>query len=386
MWTNPGISRQKRSVLRKPPTFHSIAPNAKEQAGTPDELEAQDDGNGGDDQNEGQEAEPGQNEAPTPAEGLSREPADVQILDLHSDNPIVSYDGQVYSCEWARNIGTELLFTAHDPESDLPVLRTLPDNVDLLAASSTRIISKPLVLEPKMVKKERSPSEASTRRRRGPESHIPVGYQANSKRKDQAQFLERMMDIKKAKGEKDLVTINVEKRKTNNGWRAHLRQIRQQERSKLQRLLKRGNRTEAFEARRKLDEMNKEDEKLAAEAKARDYGPDGKKLRRPGKPKKTRFSEDGEGSVAQQGTQRGKRARAGALGTSASRLGSGVLEMPSPSSMSMPTPQRWADMEGGDPDDDDYDDEEGPFGEEKETFDEGGPSEDDDTTMQGGWD
>ncbi|KAJ8128116.1 hypothetical protein O1611_g5524 [Lasiodiplodia mahajangana] len=63
----------------------------------------------------------------------------VQILELHSENPIISYKGRVFSGQWSENTTTELLFTRHDEENPLPVLRHLDDGVDLLAASSARI-------------------------------------------------------------------------------------------------------------------------------------------------------------------------------------------------------------------------------------------------------
>jgi hypothetical protein len=378
MWTNPGIARNKRSVLRRPPTFHTTVANAKNGGtGTPGREGAAE---GEDDQNDELEAQAAPEEASTPAEQTDKKPAQVQILDLHSGNPTVSYDGQVYSCEWARNIGTELLFTSHDPESKLPVLRNLPDNVDLLAASSARLISKSLILEPRVTQRARSPSGSRNSRGYDPDLRIHVGYQASAKRKDQARFLERMMDIKEAKGEKDLVTVNVEKRKTNTAWRARWKQLRQRERTKLQRIIKQGNGTDSFEAKRRLDEMNKEDEKTKAEEKARGYGQDGKKIKGPGRPKKIRFS-DGEASASRPKYQR---RRAGETRL-VSRMGSEAVDTPTPSSMSMPTPQMWADLEGGEMDEEEVEEEQ--FDEdEEEMFDEDTPHEVDDTMMQDGWD
>ena len=379
MWTNPGIARNKRTILRKPPTFHSTP---KDGTDTPGGEDAHGSANGADNRHEEPEPGAGQGEASTPADETTKEPAQVQILDLHSGNPIVSYNGLVYSCEWARNIGTELLFAAHEPESKLPVLRNLPSNVDLLAASSARIISKSLILEPKVPKRARSPSEPWNNRGYEPDVRIPVGYQAKAKRKDQARFLERMMDIKKAKGEKDLVTVNVDKRKTNNGWRAHWKQLRQQERSKLKRIMKRGNETEAFEAKRRLDEMDREDEKSAADAKAKGYRPDGRKLKGPGRPEKIRFSADGDGSTGKGGIQRGKTQGREAVGTCVSRIGSEVVNTPSPSTMSMP--QRRDDLETGEMDDEEVEDEQ--LYQDEEMFDDDAPHEDGDTMMQDGWD
>ena len=34
----------------------------------------------------------------------------IQILDLHTHNPLISYQGQLLSCRWASTIGSDLLF------------------------------------------------------------------------------------------------------------------------------------------------------------------------------------------------------------------------------------------------------------------------------------
>ena len=38
----------------------------------------------------------------------------VQIMELHSPNPVISYKGRVYEGQWSQNVGTELLLTRHD--------------------------------------------------------------------------------------------------------------------------------------------------------------------------------------------------------------------------------------------------------------------------------
>ncbi len=189
-------------------------------------------------------------------------PAKVQILGLHTRNPIISYGGNVYSCQWASNVGTELLFTPHDPNSALPVLRHLAEDVDLLASSSSRIISKPIVLEPKPQK-----AAASKKRRavggKDPSLLIPVGDLASEKRKDQARFLQRMMEIKEERGEDDEVTVYTEKRLTRNQWKAHFANQRKKERAKMENIVRANKNVGGVDkAKARLAELDREEENV----------------------------------------------------------------------------------------------------------------------------
>jgi hypothetical protein len=127
----------------------------------------------------------------------------VQILDLHSENPIISYKGRVFSGQWCANTATELLMTRHEENNYLPVLRHLANGVDLLAASSARINVKEQKLKPKVTDQDRQ--RASTQL---PQTVIPpVDLKASQERIDQRNFLANLITLKKRKGENDDVTI-----------------------------------------------------------------------------------------------------------------------------------------------------------------------------------
>jgi len=127
----------------------------------------------------------------------------VQILDLHTENPIISYKGRVFSGQWCENTTTELLMTRHDSERPLPSLRRLDDNkVDLLAASSARINVTEQKIKPKI---DRTQSRASAHL---PQTVIPpVDLKASQERIDQRNFLADLIALKRRKGETDDVTI-----------------------------------------------------------------------------------------------------------------------------------------------------------------------------------
>lgn len=138
---------------------------------------------------------------------------DIQVLDLHSDSPVISYKGRIFSGSWASNIGTELIFGAHDEVADrgLPYLRSLSGDVDLMAASSVRILTTPADLKPK-----NPTTAAAPQRRQAPDRYrklrkesgveIPVAFDKHGFRKPQARFLENIMAIKRKRGEMDEVT------------------------------------------------------------------------------------------------------------------------------------------------------------------------------------
>ncbi|TAQ90953.1 hypothetical protein B7494_g712 [Chlorociboria aeruginascens] len=297
--------------------------------------------------------------------GSGSRPGEVQILDLHTDHPVVSYNGHIYSCQWAENLGTELLFTYHDLKKTLPIMRSLPGNVDLIAASSARIISTIASMDARV-----DTRRASVTDRHNAPSIIPVGPAASLKRKTQAGFLERLMAIKEAKGEKDEVTVLAYNRKTNGAWKLRMKQKRTQERAKLQREI-RASRSEVLreKIRARLAEMDMEDQKMAEEEI--NASGVGLKKRKPGKGKIN--NRNGSANKAARRPRGGMKAIAekldlsGSVEESVDRIQENVGR-----SVSTPTPLRWGDMEEdeGEPEDpfgDDFDD--------QEMYDEDAPGE-----------
>jgi hypothetical protein len=73
----------------------------------------------------------------------------IQLNGLHTANPLVMYNGQLLSCEWARNVGTDMFFAKPDLESDKDkALRSLP-GVDLIATGSTKLVANVARLRPR---------------------------------------------------------------------------------------------------------------------------------------------------------------------------------------------------------------------------------------------
>ena len=156
----------------------------------------------------------------------------IQILDFHKPNPIVSYQNQIYSCEWTSAIGTDILLATPDPDSTHPALRE-GLGVSVLAATSLKLSGRPIELE------SRHPTN-SENRVQGPEPatatsndriatpepsqtatiEIPSDLAPNRNRQAQANFLQRLIAVKSAKGEEDEVTIHATRTNQGSGWRS----------------------------------------------------------------------------------------------------------------------------------------------------------------------
>ncbi|KAI9167745.1 hypothetical protein HJFPF1_03879 [Paramyrothecium foliicola] len=129
---------------------------------------------------------------------------DIQILELHSHNPIISYRGRIFEGQWAEVIGTEAILANRDEddEAPLPALRSLPGEVDLLGASASRILTTERRLKPKVPAEDiLAPIREEWNIR------IPTGKDRTGERAQQTRFLENLMALKKKKGETDHVTV-----------------------------------------------------------------------------------------------------------------------------------------------------------------------------------
>ena len=148
----------------------------------------------------------------------------IQILDLHTENPIIAYQNQLFSCKWTSTIGTDLLLSAPDPDSDFPKLKE-EQGFDVLAATGIKIVGQAAQLIPRQndpadrsteipgqvssskTAKQRGQSERPT----GP-AHSELRPDSSKLRQSQAQFLDELIAAKTERGEKD--TVNLHARKT----------------------------------------------------------------------------------------------------------------------------------------------------------------------------
>jgi hypothetical protein len=160
------------------------------------------------------------------AEGGSLSNERIQILGLHTCNPIVSYHNQIFTCSWADQIGTELVFASPDTEPGPTNQPTEPlhrgPSFELLAANSVKILGRKAhiisssglgltqsyeaetpTMNPAPEVTSQAPSQVGVPRRAAAPSH-------------QAQFLKQLQDLKNSKGEPDTVRTVMSTRRNVN--------------------------------------------------------------------------------------------------------------------------------------------------------------------------
>jgi hypothetical protein len=126
---------------------------------------------------------------------------ELEILDLHTSHPVISYRGKVFEGSWAEVLGTEMIFMRHEPTEPIPRLRRLPDNVDLLAASTARL----LTTEKSLKRTEQKDQYKDIKEHHG----LRVLYKSKHRTDEkvaQAKFLENLWAVKIKKGETDMPT------------------------------------------------------------------------------------------------------------------------------------------------------------------------------------
>lgn len=147
----------------------------------------------------------------------------IQILGLHTPNPVISYQNQIFSCSWVDQIGTELVFSHPDTDPDADALPPLHHGLsyDLLAANSVKILGRKAnitsssgteLFEDSMSDTDASGGPASAAQTVGstsvPRRAVPPSYQAD--------FLQRLQDLKNVKGETDTVRTVMSTRRNVN--------------------------------------------------------------------------------------------------------------------------------------------------------------------------
>ncbi len=273
VWNNPGLSKHKRLFI----------PNAQK-------FSVRDHHDNEEDDDDEPELPPSpipdpeiasQADGEEPLEELEvSKPPDVQIMGLGTKNPVVSYDGEIYECTWSKNIGTELLFTAHPATgSKIPYLRRLEgglNGVDCIGATCVRIqatkqkkIQQRKSLEPEI----EQPVHFTSRKAPG-KPWINIGPGSSQKRVDQKEFLEKMMAVKDDKGEDDFITVFAKSRPRPFTWVRFKNEKRKDERAMLHGIIEEATRNEDEEgldeddieeieaARLRLMEMDQEDKKM----------------------------------------------------------------------------------------------------------------------------
>ncbi|KAL8626083.1 hypothetical protein Q9189_008237, partial [Teloschistes chrysophthalmus] len=159
----------------------------------------------------------------------------IQILDLHTSNPLISYNAQLHTCTWASTIGTDVFLAApstlpslptnnhptNNPANNIP-LQTYP-NASILTTSCIKLTARPITIAPKAEKNPHPappPSSDTTPTTTIEPLKIPLAPTAKLHQRNQASFLEKLIALKASKGEPDDVTVFSRAANQGTGWRA----------------------------------------------------------------------------------------------------------------------------------------------------------------------
>ncbi|PCH02754.1 Transcription factor TFIIIC, tau55-related [Penicillium occitanis (nom. inval.)] len=122
----------------------------------------------------------------------------IQIMELHSRNPYISYRGHIFSCEWADMIGTDMHFVRREDSEPDPTYLKHTEGYSLIAANPIKIIGRRAHFAfPSVTANESNATEPMS---------APAAILAEN-RSSQVRFLQKLMDIKREKGETDMLRM-----------------------------------------------------------------------------------------------------------------------------------------------------------------------------------
>lgn len=81
-------------------------------------------------------------ERPIQSANVASSPSTLQILSLASTNPFVNHDGQLYSCQWASTLGTDIAFASPDTKLPFSPLHR-ESGFQIVSKSAVRLIGTP---------------------------------------------------------------------------------------------------------------------------------------------------------------------------------------------------------------------------------------------------
>jgi hypothetical protein len=175
--------------------------------------------------NDDEEPEASEQMAPeTPSGGTQKpieaseplKPAEIQIVGIGHCEPVISYEGNIYSCQWATSIGSDLLFAKSTlrTDPDREVLHSL-DSWDLLGIASAKLIASHANLLPRRFEMVESHSNTATQTPAVTETGLSTLELAEEERLQQFDFLKRFAEIKARKGEASEHTLTTLQGTTN---------------------------------------------------------------------------------------------------------------------------------------------------------------------------
>jgi hypothetical protein len=138
-------------------------------------------------------------------------------MELHSRNPYISYRNHIFSCEWADMVGTDMHFVRREDSEPDPTYLKHTDGYSVIAANPIKIIGRRAHFARPSVAADGTQSDAA-------ESTSAPNPLLADNRSSQVSFLQELMDIKREKGETDMVRMTYGSRRNQHfenkisGW------------------------------------------------------------------------------------------------------------------------------------------------------------------------
>jgi hypothetical protein len=142
---------------------------------------------------------------------------EIQIVSLNHAEPVISYKGDLYTCQWGSSIGSDLLFARRDIQTDpnREVLHSF-DSWDLFAIGSAKLIASHATLHPRRFEGAEDYNNPPTAAPTAPGTGLSALDLEEEEKLRQSDFLKRFADVKAMKGEATEHTLTVLQGKTNS--------------------------------------------------------------------------------------------------------------------------------------------------------------------------
>jgi hypothetical protein len=118
----------------------------------------------------------------------------VQILELDSVNPIVSYQGEVFSCIWSDMVGTNMFFTHPETTDATEALRSA-DDYNLIGMSRIKLLGHRAKITKRPAESNETDGNEEDGQQRDSNNASSSQNTDDRIREKQASFLERIMEI-----------------------------------------------------------------------------------------------------------------------------------------------------------------------------------------------
>lgn len=148
----------------------------------------------------------------------------VQIIDIDTTEPIISYNDEIYACSWTDTVGTNLFFGPVDDVSHTEAPLTAKYGA-LLGASRLKLLGNRVTLS-KAENKKRARIEGEDNQRtvdsQGEPESGASNLEGNNEIRQQIDFLRRLTDVKRRRQETDLVAGVAGSRALSSGAQADI--------------------------------------------------------------------------------------------------------------------------------------------------------------------